>query len=71
MFARECDVVILVATLGSTSIASCKAAIDEIGRERFVGAVLATPAAKPAVVNLSVAREARATIRMPTTGIKS
>jgi hypothetical protein len=61
--ARACDTAIMVVRLNETPMEAAKRAIEEIGRERFAGAVLATSAA--AVVPLFHKEPIRATVRMP------
>lgn len=63
--ARACDVAVMVVRLDETPLAAAKQAIEEIGRERFVGAVLATSAPKTAVVPLFHSEAARTTVKMP------
>ena len=63
--ARACDVALMVVRLGETPVAAAKHAIEAIGAERFVGAVLATSHRQPAVVPLFHSDAARVTVKMP------
>jgi hypothetical protein len=69
--ARACDAAVLVVALGTTGVASSKRAIEDIGRERFAGAVLAQAGPKPTVVRLVPHEASRATVRIPLSGAKT
>jgi hypothetical protein len=63
--ARLCDAALMVVRLDETPIAAAKQAIEEIGQDRFVGAILASTARVPEVVPLfQRSTLARATIKM-------
>ena len=45
-FAKAADCAILCVSLGSTTVASAREAIDQIGKERFLGTVILRPRAE-------------------------
>lgn len=62
--ARLCDAALMVVRTGETPIDAAKQAIEEIGPERFIGAILASSAPKAAVVPIFQNTLARATVKM-------
>ena len=69
--ARGCDVVVLLVRIGETLLAPATRVIDDIGRDKILGAILVSKTTKRAVVPLFQRTAVRSTIRgMPMVGAK-
>jgi hypothetical protein len=63
--ARMCDMALLVVTLGETPLRASKQAIEDVGVDKFAGAILVRP--KTTIVRL-LQHDSRTTVRIPTAG---